>query len=173
MRVRGVLAVEPDRNALADPEQRRLLDTCASLLAISLERIHYIEVAQSSTVQIESERLRNSLLAAHLARPAHAAGVAGRAGRLAGADQPAADAPSRREIADAMRDAALRMNALVNNLLDMARLEAGEVQLNRQWQPLEEVVGSALQSHGRRRCAARPVTSRCRTTCRCCTSTRC
>ena len=53
-----------------------------------------------------------------------------------------------------MRDAALRMNALVNNLLDMARLEAGAVQLNRQWQPLEEVVGSALKSmaqslHGR------------------------
>jgi two-component system sensor histidine kinase KdpD len=38
------------------------------------------------------------------------------------------------------------MNALVNNLLDMARLEAGSVQLNRQWQPLEEVVGSALAS---------------------------
>jgi two-component system, OmpR family, sensor histidine kinase KdpD len=36
------------------------------------------------------------------------------------------------------------MNALVNNLLDMARLESGAVQLNRQWQPIEEVVGSAL-----------------------------
>jgi len=36
------------------------------------------------------------------------------------------------------------MNSLVNNLLDMARLESGAVQLNRQWQPLEEVVGSAL-----------------------------
>lgn len=38
------------------------------------------------------------------------------------------------------------MNSLVNNLLDMARLQAGAVKLNRQWQPLEEVVGSALQS---------------------------
>jgi two-component system sensor histidine kinase KdpD len=36
------------------------------------------------------------------------------------------------------------MAALVNNLLDMARLQAGAVQLNRAWQPLEEVVGSAL-----------------------------
>ena len=36
------------------------------------------------------------------------------------------------------------MSALVNNLLDMARLEAGAVQLNKAWQPLEEVVGSAL-----------------------------
>ena len=38
------------------------------------------------------------------------------------------------------------MNALVNNLLDMARIESGEVKLRREWQPLEEVVGSALQA---------------------------
>ena len=38
------------------------------------------------------------------------------------------------------------MNSLVNNLLDMARLQAGAIKLNRQWQPLEEVVGSALKS---------------------------
>ena len=36
------------------------------------------------------------------------------------------------------------MSGLANNLLDMARLEAGSVVLNRQWQPLEEVVGGAL-----------------------------
>jgi two-component system sensor histidine kinase KdpD len=36
------------------------------------------------------------------------------------------------------------MNSQVNNLLDMARLQSGQVQLNLQWQPLEEVVGSAL-----------------------------
>ena len=45
-----------------------------------------------------------------------------------------------------MREAALRMNSQVNNLLDMARLQSGQVQLNRQWQPLEEVVGSALHA---------------------------
>jgi two-component system, OmpR family, sensor histidine kinase KdpD len=38
------------------------------------------------------------------------------------------------------------MSALVSNLLDMARIESGEVKLNLQWQPLEEVVGSALNA---------------------------
>jgi two-component system sensor histidine kinase KdpD len=38
------------------------------------------------------------------------------------------------------------MSTKVNKLLDMARLQAGKVQLNRQWQPLEEVVGSALMA---------------------------
>ncbi|MDZ4123491.1 MAG: DUF4118 domain-containing protein, partial [Hydrogenophaga sp.] len=50
MRIRGVLVIEPPGQRPWGPEQRRLLQTCASLLAISLERIHYIEVAQSSTV---------------------------------------------------------------------------------------------------------------------------
>ena len=47
-------------------------------------------------------------------------------------------------MAGSIRDSALRMNAMVGNLLDMARLEAGAVPLRREWQPLEEVVGSAL-----------------------------
>ncbi|MFB8829567.1 ATP-binding protein [Azotobacter sp. CWF10] len=45
-----------------------------------------------------------------------------------------------------LREQALRINAQVNNLLDMARLQAGRIHLNRQWQPLEEVVGSAIKS---------------------------
>ncbi len=38
------------------------------------------------------------------------------------------------------------MSTLVSNLLDMARIESGEVKLNLQWQPLEEVVGAALEA---------------------------
>ena len=145
MRMRGLLAIEP-RNAarLAGPEQRRLLETCASLLAISLERIHYVEVAQQTTVQMESERLRNSLLAAisHDLRTPLAALVA-IADSLA-----ATAAPGSREaeLARSMREASLRMSSQVHNLLDMARLQSGQVQLNRQWLPLEELVGSALQA---------------------------
>lgn len=140
MRLRGVLAIAAEPVRLIGPEQRRLLDTCASLLAISLERIHYIDVARHSTVQIESERLRNSLLSAishDLRTPL--ASLVGLADTLN-----LAPPQQRPEVAEAIRQSALRMNALVNNLLDMARLEAGAVQLHRAWQPLEEVVGSAL-----------------------------
>lgn len=143
MRLRGVLALQPADRRTLGPDQRRLLSTCASLLAISLERIHYIDVAQKSTVQIESERLRNSLLSAisHDLRTPLAA--------LVGLTDTLRLTPPRLsaaqdEVAGAIRDSALRMNAMVANLLDMARLEAGAVPLRRQWLPLEEVVGSAL-----------------------------
>ena len=155
MRLRGVLAIEPADRRVLGPDQVRLLDTCASLLAISLERIHYIDVAQKSTVQIESERLRNSLLSAisHDLRTPLAAMV-GLADTLAMTEP--APSPAQREIGDAIRQSALRMGTLVNNLLDMARLQSGAVQLRRAWQPLEEVLGTALAA-----CAAslqgRPV----------------
>lgn len=143
MRVRGALAVEPAGRQPLGPEQRRLLDTCASLLAISLERIHYIDVARKSTVQIESERLRNSLLAtiSHDLRTPLAA-LVGLADTLA--MTPPALPAAQQELVASIRRSALRMNSMVANLLDMARLEAGGVPLHPEWQPLEEVVGSAL-----------------------------
>jgi two-component system sensor histidine kinase KdpD len=146
MRIRGVLVLEPrNPSRLMAPEQRRLLDTFARLIAISLERVHYVEVAQSTTLQMESERLRNSLLSAisHDLRTPLAA-LVGLADSMSLTRPPPTGLQA--EIATSMREEALRMNSLVNNLLDMARLQSGAVKLNRQWQPLEEVVGSALKS---------------------------
>ena len=48
---------------------------------------------------------------------------------------------ARLELGRTIYEEARRMTKLANNLLDMARLEAGSVRLNRQWCPLEEIVG--------------------------------
>lgn len=145
MRLRGVLAIEIAQNHSLTPEQRQLLDTCASLLAISLERIHYIQVAQSTTLQMESERLRNSLLAAlsHDLRTPLAA-LLGLAETLSTSTPPLT--PAQLEMTAHLMQSAKRMGAQVNNLLDMARLESGSVHLRCEWQPLEEVLSTALTS---------------------------
>ncbi len=146
MRTRGVLAIKPEsRRVLLVPEQRRQLDTFAALAAIALERVHYVEVAQQALIQMESERLRNSLLSAlsHDLRTPLAA-LIGLAESLAMTTP--APSVAQLETAQAIADEARRMNALVNNLLDMARIQSGDVKLRRQWLPFEEVVGSALKS---------------------------
>src|SRR3984957_17682800 len=143
---RGVLAVKArNRRLLRIPEQRQLLDTFAALIAIALERVHYVKVAQDAVVRMESERLRNSLLAAlshDLRTPLTV--LVGLAESLALTKPPLS--PEQLESAEAIQDEARRMSTLVSNLLDMARIESGEVKLNLQWQPLEEVVGSALNA---------------------------
>ncbi len=146
VRTRGVLVVEPtDAGQLMVPEQRRLLETCAALIAIAVERVHFVAVAQGTLVDMESERLRNSVLAAlshDLRTPLTALiGLSETlANELAGEPRPR-DGETK---ALAIRDQARRTAQLVDNLLEMARLEVGRVSVRRDWQSIEELVGSAL-----------------------------
>ena len=146
VRPRGVLAVKVrNRRLVKIPEQRQLLDTFAALIAIALERVHYVGVAQHALVQVESERLRNSLLAtlSHDLRTPLTV-LSGLAESLTLTKPPLSAA--QRETAEAIQDEARRMSTLVGKLLDMARIESGAVKLNLQWQPIEEVIGAALES---------------------------
>lgn len=147
MRTRGVLAIAPEGGSwVLAPEQRRQLDALAALAAIALERVHYVEVAQAALVSMESERLRNSLLAAlsHDLRTPLTALVGLSESLLRGESLP----DTSRALAQSLHDEAVRMGTLVANLLDMARIESGEVRFNLEWQALEEVVGSALRACG-------------------------
>jgi two-component system sensor histidine kinase KdpD len=145
-KARGVLAVKAhNRRMLRIPEQRQLLDTFAALIAIALERVHYVGIAQDALLKMESERLRNSLLAAlshDLRTPLTV--LVGLAESLALTTPKLSSA--QQETAQAIQDEARRMSTMVSNLLDMARIESGEVTLNLQWQSLEEVVGAALEA---------------------------
>ncbi|SEI77776.1 DUF4118 domain-containing protein [Paraburkholderia diazotrophica] len=145
MRTRGVLAVATqDARELDVPEQQRMLDAFAAQIALALERVHYVDIARDALVSMESERLRNSLLSAishDLRTPLTA--IVGFSSMLAA--QRADQDDAQRELVDAIHEEALRMTGIVTNLLDMARLQAGSLKLNRQWSLLEETVGSALR----------------------------
>ncbi|WP_174363197.1 DUF4118 domain-containing protein [uncultured Caballeronia sp.] len=159
MRTRGVLAlITANPEELAVPEQQRMIDTFASQIALALERVHYVEIAQDALVNMESERMRNSLLSAishDLRTPLTS--IVGFASMLEEQRRaPDAASDNSRELVHAIHEEALRMSGLVTNLLDMARLQAGSIRLNRQWLMLEEVVGAAL-AVCRRTLAGHPV----------------
>ncbi len=147
MRLRGVMALRPRAlGTVLQPELGAQLATCGRIIGQALERVHYVEVAQQALVQIESERLRNSLLSAlsHDLRTPLAVlyGLSQTLETLPGLPSQA------RELSLTLQQQSRRVGAMVNNLLDMARLESGSLQLNRQWQPLEEVIGTSLQILG-------------------------
>jgi two-component system sensor histidine kinase KdpD len=152
MRTRGVLALlSAGMGEIATPEQRRMLDTFAAQIALALERVHYVEIAQDALISMESERLRNSLLSAishDLRTPLTA--IVGFASLLAEpghVEKTGQRAPN--ELGEAIYDEALRMTAIVTNLLDMVRLQEGSMRLNRQWSSLEEMIGAALAASRR------------------------
>lgn len=137
----GALGVRPkDSSRFLDPDQRRLLESCASLIALAIERDESVLDAHQSQMRIEAEQLRNSLLSSvsHDLRTPLAT-IAGAAGSLLEQSR-----DEDRELLQTIVDESRRLERLVENLLDMARLDSGAVKLNRQWHVLEEVVGLAL-----------------------------
>jgi len=69
--------------------------------------------------------------------------VTGATSALLEEDAPKDDA-TRRALLQTAHEESLRLNRLVGNLLDMTRLEAGALNVHREAQPLEEVIGAAL-----------------------------
>ncbi len=140
--VLGVLPAQPRR--LLTPEQGALLETFASQTALALERALLAEEAQQAQLQVETERLRNALLSSvshDLRTPLTA--ITGATSTLL-EEERRLDAPTRHELLQTAHAEADRLNRLVSNLLAMTRLESGAIQVHKEWQPLEEVVGAAL-----------------------------
>lgn len=137
----GALGVRPkDASLLLDPEERRLLESCASLIALAIERDESVLNAQQAQVQMEAEQVRNSLLSSvshDLRTPLST--IEGTASNLL-----ERTAGRERDLLQSIVDESRRLTRLVENLLDMARLDAGGIALNRQWHVLEEIVGLAL-----------------------------
>jgi two-component system sensor histidine kinase KdpD len=139
----GALGVRPtEAGRFLDPDQVRLLETCGSLIALSLERDQSVLLAHEAQLRVRTEQLRNSLLSSvsHDLRTPLAT-ISGTASslveRFSGED---------RELLQSVVDESGRLARLVDNLLDMARLDSGSVVLNCQWQVLEEIAGLALSA---------------------------
>ena len=156
----GVLGVQPGKpQAFLEPEQLHLLETFAAQTALAVERAMLAEEAQQAHLRVESERLRNTLLSSvsHDLRTPLAT-ITGAASSLL-EEMDRLDLAARRELLQAIHEEADRLNRLVNDLLDMTRLESSAIQARKEWHPLEEIVGAALARLGRR-LEDRPVTIR-------------
>jgi two-component system sensor histidine kinase KdpD len=142
----GAIGVKPsDPERFLEPEQRRLLETCASLIALSLERDQSVLEASEAQVRVQAEQMRNALLSSvshDLRTPLAAISGAGSSLLEATPDQ---NGEVRRELLQTIVEESRRLTRLVDNLLDMTRLSSGNIELNKQWHVLEEVVGSALR----------------------------
>jgi two-component system sensor histidine kinase KdpD len=134
----------PDVKRLQDPSLHRLLDALAGQTALALERVVLAERAQREQVEAEAERLRTALLSSlsHDMRTPLGA-ITGAASSLL-EDQGMLPEPARRDLLKAILEESQRMNRLIGNLLDMIRVESGALEVQKDWQPLEEVVGVAL-----------------------------
>ncbi|MBK7864594.1 MAG: sensor histidine kinase KdpD [Archangiaceae bacterium] len=153
----GVVAVVLAARPALTNEQRSMLDTLAAQAASALERVRLAADAEAASLRAKTEEMRSSLLSAvsHDLRTPLAA-ITGAATTLKDSSAPLPP-EQREELIESICDEAERLERLVGNLLDMTRLESGGLQPKREWVPLDEVVGSAL-NRLEAKLAGRPVT---------------
>jgi two-component system sensor histidine kinase KdpD len=153
----GVLVLLPiNLRRVFLPEQKRLIDTFITQIVQALGRIRLTQDAQAANIKAETESLRNSLLSAisHDFRTPLASIVGASSSLIDGGTHLSEDA--KLDLGKTIYEEARRMTKLANNLLDMARLDAGSVKLNLQWCPIEEIVGGVL-TRLQARLSAHPV----------------
>ncbi len=142
----GVLIVEPaNLRQLMIPEQQRLLETFTLLVASALERLALTASEEQARLASERESIRNSLLAALSHDLRTPLTVLFGQSEILTLDL-AAEGSRHAIQASEIRQHVLNTTRLVNNLLDMARIQSGGFNLKKEWLTLEEVIGSALKT---------------------------
>ncbi|OGP85363.1 MAG: two-component system sensor histidine kinase KdbD, partial [Deltaproteobacteria bacterium RBG_13_65_10] len=141
----GVLGLVPkDRSRFENPEQRRLLETFVTQTAMAMERTRLEEESDSARLAADREHLRSTLLSSvsHDLRTPLAA-ITGAASVLM-EDEASLAGPVKRDLLETIYEESRRLDRLVGDLLDITRVESGALKMRLEWQPVEEIVGAAL-----------------------------
>jgi two-component system, OmpR family, sensor histidine kinase KdpD len=142
----GVIAIRAQHDQRLSFEDEALLETFISQVALVIEREILDEAAEQAAMMQESERLYTTLLSSishELRTP-----IAAIKGASSGLKTTTAE-PARGMLLADIENAADRLNRLVENLLDMSRLESGRLQLKRDWCDVGDIIGVAIKPFDR------------------------
>jgi len=140
----GVLGIHVQEKMLT-PVQRRLIEAWVGLAAIAVERVNLAQQAGQASLLVASDKLRTALfnsISHELRTPL--ASIMGSVSSLQDTEGVYSSA-DREELLETVQEGAARMERLVANLLDTARLESGMMQLKKDWCDMEDVIGIALR----------------------------
>lgn len=120
--------------------QVRIVPSLEALLAAALERDALMSDAVETAALRRSDVIKTALLRSvshDLRSPLTAILTSAEALKLA---------PEERvELAEAITEEATRLSRLIDNLLDLSRLEAGAAEARPEWSSIEEVLGAAIE----------------------------
>jgi two-component system sensor histidine kinase KdpD len=141
----GHLLVDTVPPSNIEPAQRELLEAHALQLTVAFDRAAASAAQRTAELEVEQERMRSSLL-----RPV-SHDLRTPLGVILGATtsllDPAAEPPvaQRLELLQTIHGEAMRLSRLLENLLQMTRIEGGALVVEKDWHVPEEVVDSALR----------------------------
>jgi two-component system, OmpR family, sensor histidine kinase KdpD len=123
--------------------QERVVPALEALMSAALEREGLLGDVVETAALRRADVVKTALLRAvshDLRSPLTAISAAGEA-----LGSPSLSQSEQAELAAVILEEAKRLSRLVDNLLDLSRLEAGAAEPRREWTSIEELIGSALQ----------------------------
>ncbi|WP_243373392.1 DUF4118 domain-containing protein [Geotalea sp. SG265] len=140
----GVLALRRGYAGPPSSRLRRLLEVFAGQIAMAIERVHLVEQAEQAQILQAREGLERALLnsISHDLRTPLVS-ISGALGSLLEQGETLGEDARRILLVTAWEEAG-RLNRFVGNLLDMTRLEAGAIKLNKEANDVQDLVGCAL-----------------------------
>ena len=140
----GVLGIKLQKTAdYRSPHHRRLLDAFVTQITLAMERVHLTEQAEQTLILQARESLERALLnsISHDLRTPLVS-IIGALSSLRD-NNLQLDEQKRRDLITGAWDEAERLNRFVGNLLDMTRLESGELRLAREPCDVQDLIGCA------------------------------
>jgi two-component system sensor histidine kinase KdpD len=154
----GVVGVaQPPNAAPLDSEARALLDALADQTAAALERAALAREILTARTAAETERVRNTLLASisHDFRTPLSSILGSATSLIEYGDK--LDNTARRDLLGHIRSEAEGLDDMVRNLLAITRIDAGVLEVRRDWIDLRDIIERTV-SNARRRGAAQAFT---------------
>jgi two-component system sensor histidine kinase KdpD len=124
---------------------RQTLEAVGSLIAIAVERVSALEALGKAEAARQEEKLRTALLDSvthELRTPL--TGIKGAVSSLL--SQPQLTEDHRRELFSVIDEESDRLNRLIAEALEMARLDAGDIELKRESLPIGRVIEAAIET---------------------------
>ena len=143
--VTGVMGVRLKHQAdYRNPQVRRLLDAFATQTAMALERVQLARQAEQAQILQARENLERALLnsISHDLRTPLVS-ITGALSTLR-TEGYSLHEKGRRELVDGAWEEAGRLNRFVGNLLDMTRVESGELKLKKELSDIQDLIGCGL-----------------------------
>ncbi|HWQ45420.1 MAG TPA: DUF4118 domain-containing protein [Longilinea sp.] len=147
----GVLGVKPvGKRSGFDTSQEKLFESFANLTGLAIERTLLAEQTNRLHMLSETEKLQTTLLnsISHDLRTPLVS-IRGVLDSLLEVEQGSEDSPrldpaARLDMLQNAREETIHLNRLVENLLDMTRLESGALKMHTEPSDIQDIIGSAL-----------------------------
>jgi two-component system sensor histidine kinase KdpD len=141
----GVIALAIERIRLLDSGTRNLIIALAEHSAIALERAQLARKMEESKVKQEKEELRSALLSSlshDLRTPL--ASIIGSLSAMRHMNE-VLSAEDRKSLTETAHEEAERLDSFISNILNMTRIESGDVSIRREWQNPENLMRTVLR----------------------------